>query len=1660
MRSLIEFSNKSIKGSKIPKHSSLRQVSYSPDLELNIGVFEQKNVNKVDFLVVAFNTQGLSKEVTNVSLQAAEGDQSQLISVNYLPDDSSICILARSGDIALIRLQDFSFDQTEDYPTEIVGTVEPGIVAASWSPDEELLVIVTLNDDLLLMSANGNFDVLAEMPLRSTDFGQDKNVNVGWGSKSTQFHGRAGKQAASLPGGPSLVTEQQKSEPVGLADDDGKARVTWRSDSAFFAVSTLDLLDKETGDGQVKARVIRVYSRASAALQSTSEFAPGLTQSLAWRKGAGAPSIAAVQRFGQTPGCAAGYDHLDVVFFERNGLRHGEFTLKGVAQEQLVAGKIVSVRELEWSADGSVVAAWLDIDGKDVIQLYSTGNWHWYLKAEIHATELYKSRVESIKFSDETALSLNVVMSSEYRTIEWAWTVYSSPNEVHDLGLVAVVDGEETKFTPLGVANVPPPMSLYQVKSQGTPIQLTFNHSKFAVLLPLGKLEVYSYDGTKPHSKPTLEKSTSLPSRTRQIAWMDEQTLAITYENPESNSPAIGVFEIINEELSQVKFDSDVQLDHSFTVKGPDGSALIQDAQSRLFKLTQEGILDELDIVLDGFCPHLQYHEATSNIVAMSANGKLKIGNIDAVMMSTLANNALSFSLTPEFLIATTSSHKAIFLDLNEQNDNAKLVEELEERRVERGSRIVVSCPRAMRLVLQMPRGNLETIAPRPLVLQNVKRDVDRGDYRNAFIACRKHRIDMNIIFDHNPQAFFDRLSTFIDQIPEVDHLNLFLTGLRTEDLTLTQYAKKKIENIDASRPDKANEICTAIRTELEKRDLVAYTQTIMTSYVRMTPPDVEASLNLLHKLKSVDSEIAEEGVKYIIFLVDSRTLFDVALGMYDFELVLMVAQHSQRDPKEYLPFLRELQGMETDVQRFHIDDHLRRYKKALANIYKADGHLETFITYTQDHDLYTYALELSKGDSDNHKVVLEVYGDSLMEKKLYKDAALAYILAKLSEKAMEAYDRAHAWQELFGLMSVHGIEKSEIEDTAYRVAEDLNQRRRFQEAGRVLFDYTDDVQAAADQFVKGSEFAEAIRICIYKNRSDLVESFIKPSLVNTQETMMDEADEMEEQLAKQLARLDELRKAKLAAPEAFYLEESLENNPALDNVDVSSEATTAFTQFTRYTQRASTFASSAMTGKNKLIINHLDRLFVTNDAATIVQELEVVHPAAKLVVMASRQQEQEVGDGSNLVLILAGELLKKAENLLVMGLHPSEIVQGYELARNKALDSLAELENDKLELPVSKDSLVKSIKTSLGSKQFGNEDFLSDLVADAAITVMPKDPSQFNIDNVRVVKIMGGNLYESRVLRGMVFGRQPEGVARNAQKAKVAVFTCGIDISQTETKGTVLLKNADEMLNFTRGEEQQIEKILKEIADSGVKVVVAGSQVGDLALHYLNRLDIVVIKVLSKFELRRLCRVVGATPLARLGAPTPEEAGHIDVLETTEIGGDRVTVFRQDNDQLTRTATIVLRGATANHLDDIERAIDDGAGASEIELAKIIENFGDKTPGLNQHAIKKFAQALEIIPITLSDNAGLNSTEVLSKLWAAHSTEEGKNMGIDVDAISDEGLIDTKSLGIKDSLAAKWWAIKYAVESAIAVLRVDSIIMSKAAGLAPPQQQGHWDDD
>ncbi|OZJ01576.1 putative T-complex protein 1 subunit theta [Bifiguratus adelaidae] len=500
--------------------------------------------------------------------------------------------------------------------------------------------------------------------------------------------------------------------------------------------------------------------------------------------------------------------------------------------------------------------------------------------------------------------------------------------------------------------------------------------------------------------------------------------------------------------------------------------------------------------------------------------------------------------------------------------------------------------------------------------------------------------------------------------------------------------------------------------------------------------------------------------------------------------------------------------------------------------------------------------------------------------------------------------------------------------------------------------------------------------------------------------------------------------------------------------------------------------------GRNKMVINHLEKLFVTNDAATIIRELDVIHPAAKLLVMASQQQEAEMGDATNYVVILCGELLRKAEYLLTMGLHPSEIVQGYEIARDKAMEILESLTVSTVTDLKSEKSLLLPIKSAIAAKQYGHEELLANLVVKAVLNVMPKNPKDFSVDAIRVVKVMGSSLYESAVVNGMVFGREPEGNIHKASQAKVAIFTCPLDIAQTETKGTVLIHNAKEMLNFTKDEEKHVEKIFKELADANVKVIVTGGGVGELALHYLNRFGIMVVKVLSKFDLRRLCRVTGATALARIGVPTAEEMGECDIVETVEIGGDRVTVFRQEKDEKSKTTTIVIRGATQNHLDDIERAIDDGvnvvkaltkdqrlvpgAGATEMELNKRLMEVGDKTPGLNQHAIKKFAEALEIFPRTLCENAGMDATEVLSRLYAAHFSSSDNSAAIGVDVENDhDGTLDAVKHDILDVMTAKYWGTKLATDTALTVLRVDQIIMSKpAGGPKPPKSQGHWDED
>lgn len=490
--------------------------------------------------------------------------------------------------------------------------------------------------------------------------------------------------------------------------------------------------------------------------------------------------------------------------------------------------------------------------------------------------------------------------------------------------------------------------------------------------------------------------------------------------------------------------------------------------------------------------------------------------------------------------------------------------------------------------------------------------------------------------------------------------------------------------------------------------------------------------------------------------------------------------------------------------------------------------------------------------------------------------------------------------------------------------------------------------------------------------------------------------------------------------------------------------------------------------GMNKLVVDHLEKITVTSDCATIVEQLEIEHPAAKMLSLAAKMQDEECGDGTNLTVSFAGALLDKCEELLRSGLHTSEIIAGYRKAGDKLAELLPGLVTKTIApQDVNVVSLAETIAPVLAAKQFGCDDILAPLVAEACLAVASGKQKKISPESVRVSKIMGGSIGQSQVIHGFVHLRNVETTLHAATDAKVSVYACGIEASGTEAKGTVLMKNAEDLVGYNKSEELKMEQIIKSIADTGTKVIVTGGTVSEMAMHFIERFGMICLKIGSKWELRRCCSAVNATALVRLGPATPDEMGHVDEFKVEEIGGRPVSIFRQTKnlEHGCRLATILLRASTTNVLADLERAVDDGvhackqicrdgrlvpgAGATEMELAVQIGKFGASCPGLDQYAIKAFAKCLEFVPRTLAENAGLDQAIVLAGLSSSHANGDA-SAGVDIEGGMDgtstnrNGIL--KENKVVDILSTKLSAFRLAVDAALTVLKVDQIIMSKPA--------------
>ncbi|KND02563.1 Elongator subunit IKI3 [Spizellomyces punctatus DAOM BR117] len=1073
----------------------------------------------------------------------------EVVGFQYVPELQALCVALNGGDLVLIPSED-----GEDRPPEVVGTVDSGILCMEWSPDHELVVIVTGAGTILEMTKD--FEVITEIPIHVEGTGKEEHVSVGWGKKETQFHGSEGKQAALRKDdaltGSNLISD----------DDDFRPRISWRGDGAYFACSAV------APNGN--KRVIRMYDR-ECTLQYTSESVSQLEHALNWRPSGNL--IAASQRLP--------HRH-DIIFFEKNGLRHGEFALRD---------DTATVVEVAWNADSTVLGVWLQSGSpsakpESVIQLWTANNYYWYLKQELRPVSENDS-FSGMQWDPEVALRLHLTTrSGSYQRSDFCADQFVSTSRVaENPATVAVIDGCSVLLTPFKHLNVPPPMSAVKVQLPAPAAYVTFGPGNagddLAVLLCDKTVHLFKGGSVvKPVKVPERLGYISLPQENsaitfRQIAWIDAKTLlALAYDDRVGEDYVV-IF-TLDEATMQVCERRDARATNgvrSFVrlhCNVDSGIAVVEAADGRVAYVDCAAEQPFLHFVpgVPTMCPWISTAELRGSdgqsqqriLIGLSDRNKLYAND------RLLSPDCTSFFVHDDFLILTTFTHTARFISLNVAFDDFTLPETTSSpfdehvRRVERGSRIVTAVPGDISLVLQMPRGNLETVYPRALVLATVRRLIDKKDYRAAFLHCRKHRIDLNLLVDHNRAQFEGNIQLFVRQIDDPEYLNLFISTLRDEDVTVTMYygAISKVGTTDKVE-GKVNSICETIRRALEEVDSQRYTQSILTTDVKKTPPDLEAAMRRILLVKTKESpEAADAALKYVIFLADVDKLYDVALGMYDFPLVLMVAQHSQKDPREYLPFLSELQKLETNYQRYRIDDHLGKRETALRHLSLAgDEYYNNCLAYIKQHGLYKVAMDVFSDQKARYQEVLRLYADHLEERSDYEEAGLLYEIAGAKVTAMQAYQKALMWQQTFAIATNLGLPEAEITGMACDMSEEMIRRLQYRDAARILLDYAKKPLEAVNVLVKGSLWSEASRTACMYGHAELIDTAIKPKALEACAQMLEDIKDMSTEFDTRRERLHRWREEKarnLAAAEAGT------HDPSLDNIDMFSDTTSMAT--------------------------------------------------------------------------------------------------------------------------------------------------------------------------------------------------------------------------------------------------------------------------------------------------------------------------------------------------------------------------------------------------------------------------------------------------------------------------------------------------------------------
>lgn len=486
--------------------------------------------------------------------------------------------------------------------------------------------------------------------------------------------------------------------------------------------------------------------------------------------------------------------------------------------------------------------------------------------------------------------------------------------------------------------------------------------------------------------------------------------------------------------------------------------------------------------------------------------------------------------------------------------------------------------------------------------------------------------------------------------------------------------------------------------------------------------------------------------------------------------------------------------------------------------------------------------------------------------------------------------------------------------------------------------------------------------------------------------------------------------------------------------------------------------------GMDKMLVSSIGDVTITNDGATILKELDVQHPAAKMLVEVAKTQDNEVGDGTTTSVILAGELLSKAENLIDENIHPTVIIDGYKKASDKAQEVL-----NSMATPVNindEKALLNVALTSMGSKGLtGAKEHFARLAVDAVklVTEERDGKPKADIDLIKIIKKHGKSLEDTELVRGMVIDKEVASsqMPKDIHDAKIALLNTKLEIDKTEFDAKINIERPEQMQLFLDEEERMLKEMVDQVRSTGANVLFCEKGIDDLALHFLAKAGILAVKSVSSSDMEKLGRATGAKIVASIKDLTADALGSAKAVEEVKIGDDKLVYVRECKNP--KAVTVVIRGGAEHIVGEAERSLRDalcvvrnavedgkivpGGGAPEAEIARQLRSYAVKVGGREQLAIEAYANAVEAVPLMLAENAGLDPIDIMVALRAEHEKDHGPYYGVDVFSGQIKNMLE---LNVVEPMRVKQQVVKSATEAANMILKIDDLIAAKGMDKEP----------